>query len=69
MVQPLCGSCNLISFSSFVGQETSFPTITCCAVIVGGFWLGVDQENVAGNYLGTPVHVLMVSHSIIGAIK
>jgi hypothetical protein len=21
----------------------------CCAVIVGGFWLGVDQESVAGN--------------------
>ena len=48
MVQPLCGSCNLISFSSFVGQKTSIQTIACCAVIVGGFWLGVDQENVAG---------------------
>ena len=44
-------------------------TITCCAVIVGGFWLGVDQESVAGNDLGTPVHVLTVSHSIISAIK
>jgi hypothetical protein len=21
----------------------------CCAIIVGGFWLGVDQESVAGN--------------------
>jgi hypothetical protein len=69
MVEPLCGSCNLISFSSFVGQKTSFQTITCCAVIVGGFWLGVDQENVAGNDLRTPVHVLLVSHSIISSIK
>jgi hypothetical protein len=48
-VQPLCGLRNLISFSSFVGQKTSIQTITCCAVIAGGFWLGVDQENVAGN--------------------
>jgi hypothetical protein len=71
MVQPCWGSCNLIFFflSSFVGQKTSMQTITCCAVIVGGFWLGVDQESVAGNDLGTPVHVLTVSHSIISAIK
>jgi len=69
MVEPLCGTCNLISFSSFVGQTTSIQTVTCCAVIVGGFWLGVDQENVAGNDLCTPVHVLLVSHSIISAIK
>jgi len=69
MVDPLCGSCILISFSSFVGQKTSLQTIMCCAVIVGGFWLGVDQENVAGNDHGTPVPVLMVSHSIISAIK
>ena len=69
MVEQICGSCNLISFSSFVGQKTSSPTIMCCAVIVGGFWLGVDQENVAGNDLGTPVHVLLVSHSMISAIK
>jgi GDP-fucose transporter C1 len=60
MVEPLCGSCNLISFSSFVGQKTSFQTITCCAVIVGGFWLGVDQENVAGSLsiIGTIFGVL-----------
>jgi hypothetical protein len=65
MVQPLCGSCNLIYFSSFVGQKTSIQTLACCGLIVGGFWLGVDQENVAGNDLGTPVHVLTVSHSNI----
>jgi hypothetical protein len=69
MGEPLCGSCNLISFSSFIGQKTSIQTITCCAVIVGGFWLGVDQESIAGNCLGTPAHVLMVSHSTISAIK
>ncbi|XP_023714641.1 GDP-fucose transporter 1 isoform X1 [Cryptotermes secundus] len=32
-----------------LGQKTSIRTVTCCAVIVGGFWLGVDQENVAGS--------------------
>ncbi|KAJ9598200.1 hypothetical protein L9F63_011120 [Diploptera punctata] len=43
-----------------LGQKTSFPTIICCGVIVGGFWLGVDQENVAGSLsvIGTVFGVL-----------
>ncbi|XP_067004063.2 GDP-fucose transporter 1 [Anabrus simplex] len=43
-----------------LGQKTSFRTMMCCAVIVGGFWLGVDQENVAGSLsvLGTCFGVL-----------
>ncbi|KAG7153611.1 GDP-fucose transporter 1-like isoform X2 [Homarus americanus] len=32
-----------------LGQVTSMSAILCCAVIIGGFWLGVDQENVAGS--------------------
>eukprot|EP01136_Pigoraptor_vietnamica_P017017 Opistho-1_new@61619 len=28
----------------FLGQHTSFPAIVCCAVIVGGFFLGVKEE-------------------------
>lgn len=31
------------------GQSTSFKCIICCAVIIAGFWLGVDQEHVAGS--------------------
>lgn len=31
------------------GEKTSLNALICCAIIVGGFWLGVDQEGVAGN--------------------
>jgi len=34
--------------------------VTCCTVIVGGFWLGVDQEGVAGS--------LSVSGTIFGVL-
>ncbi|XP_010894198.1 GDP-fucose transporter 1 isoform X2 [Esox lucius] len=30
-------------------QTTSLYAIICCCVILGGFWLGVDQEGVAGS--------------------
>lgn len=30
-------------------QSTSFKAILCCGIILGGFWLGVDQEGVAGS--------------------
>lgn len=47
-------------FFSKTGQKTSLGCIICCAVIVGGFWLGVDQEHVAGSLslLGTFYGVL-----------
>ncbi|XP_071545359.1 GDP-fucose transporter 1 isoform X2 [Panulirus ornatus] len=32
-----------------LGQKTSMSAMLCCGVIIGGFWLGVDQENVAGS--------------------
>ncbi|XP_069693258.1 GDP-fucose transporter 1 [Periplaneta americana] len=43
-----------------LGQTTSCRTILCCAIIVGGFWLGVDQESVAGSLsiIGTVFGVL-----------
>jgi hypothetical protein len=41
----------------------------CCAVIVGGFWLGVDQESVAGNECVTPLHDLIISHYIVRIFK
>uniref|UniRef100_A0A665TLP4 Solute carrier family 35 member C1 n=2 Tax=Echeneis naucrates TaxID=173247 RepID=A0A665TLP4_ECHNA len=30
-------------------QTTSFQALLCCGVILGGFWLGVDQEGIAGS--------------------
>ncbi|KAJ8977083.1 hypothetical protein NQ317_008426 [Molorchus minor] len=32
-----------------LGEKTSGRCITCCAVIIFGFWLGIDQENLAGS--------------------
>lgn len=33
------------------GQKTSFSALVCCAVIIGGFLLGVDQEGETGQWL------------------
>lgn len=30
-------------------QTTSLRAILCCGIILGGFWLGVDQEGMAGS--------------------
>lgn len=30
-------------------QTTSFQALLCCGIILGGFWLGVDQEGTAGS--------------------
>lgn len=42
---------NVILSYMLLGQTSSLQCILCCAVIVGGFLLGVDQESVAGNFL------------------
>ncbi|KYN13656.1 putative GDP-fucose transporter [Trachymyrmex cornetzi] len=49
-----------ILLAKVAGQTTSFKCIACCAVIIVGFWLGVDQEHVAGSLsiLGTLFGVL-----------
>ncbi|XP_032662605.1 GDP-fucose transporter 1 [Odontomachus brunneus] len=46
---------NVVFTYILLGEKTSFKCVICCAVIVGGFWLGVDQEQVAGSLsvLGT----------------
>ncbi|XP_043289068.1 GDP-fucose transporter 1 [Venturia canescens] len=51
---------NVIFSYIILGQRTSFGCITCCAIIISGFWLGVDQEQVAGSLstLGTIYGVL-----------
>ncbi|XP_012267187.2 GDP-fucose transporter 1 isoform X1 [Athalia rosae] len=51
---------NVILSYSILGQKTSFGCIACCGIIIGGFWLGVDQENVAGSLsiMGTVFGIL-----------
>ncbi|XP_012226224.1 GDP-fucose transporter 1 [Linepithema humile] len=51
---------NVVFTYILLGQKTSLKCITCCAVIIAGFWLGVDQEQVAGSLsvLGTFFGVL-----------
>lgn len=50
----------VIIYYNFTGQKTSTNCIACCAFIVIGFWLGVDQEHIAGSLsvLGTIFGVL-----------
>lgn len=40
---------NVIFTYIVLGEKTSVKCILCCAFIVFGFWLGVDQEHLAGN--------------------
>nr|CAG4643289.1 EOG090X081X [Ilyocryptus agilis] len=51
---------NVIMTWFLLGERTSLNALVCCAIIVGGFWLGVDQEGVAGSLsvLGTVYGVL-----------
>ncbi|TGZ50165.1 GDP-fucose transporter 1-like [Temnothorax curvispinosus] len=51
---------NVVFTYILLGQTTSLKCIACCAVIIAGFWLGVDQEHVAGSLsvLGTLFGVL-----------
>lgn len=44
----------------FTGEKTSMKCIICCGIIILGFWLGVDQENIAGS--------LSVYGTILGVI-
>lgn len=51
---------NVVLSYIIIGQKTSFPTLICCGVIVGGFWLGVEQEDIAGS--------LSVSGTVFGVL-
>lgn len=41
---------NVICSYIILGQSTSQKAIACCGFIILGFFLGVDQEDVTGNY-------------------
>lgn len=51
---------NMILSYLLLGQTSSVRCILCCTVIVGGFWIGVDQESAAGkhNYL---IHIVSIN--------
>uniref|UniRef100_A0AAF5DLQ3 Sugar phosphate transporter domain-containing protein n=2 Tax=Strongyloides stercoralis TaxID=6248 RepID=A0AAF5DLQ3_STRER len=40
---------NVICSYIILGQKTSYKAMLCCGVIIFGFFLGVDQENVSGS--------------------
>ncbi|XP_054626912.1 GDP-fucose transporter 1 [Dunckerocampus dactyliophorus] len=40
---------NVLMTYVILKQTTSFNAILCCGIILGGFWLGVDQEGIAGS--------------------
>jgi len=41
---------NVLLTYFILGQKTSLSAIFCCLTIVGGFYLGVDQEDQAGSF-------------------
>jgi GDP-fucose transporter C1 len=41
---------NVLMTFFILGQKTSLSAIACCGVIVGGFYLGVDQEDASGSF-------------------
>lgn len=61
---------NVIFTYMILGQKTSMSAIVCCGIIVGGFWLGVDQENEAGSLsvLGVIFGVLASASVSLNAI-
>uniref|UniRef100_A0A3P8RLG1 Solute carrier family 35 member C1 n=1 Tax=Amphiprion percula TaxID=161767 RepID=A0A3P8RLG1_AMPPE len=40
---------NVLLSYGILRQTTSLRALMCCGVILGGFWLGVDQEGTAGS--------------------
>ncbi|CAG9760460.1 unnamed protein product [Ceutorhynchus assimilis] len=40
---------NVLLTYFILGERTSKRCMVCCAIIVSGFWLGVDQEHFAGS--------------------
>eukprot|EP00092_Neocalanus_flemingeri_P013686 GFUD01014759.1.p1 GENE.GFUD01014759.1~~GFUD01014759.1.p1 ORF type:complete len:344 (-),score=92.60 GFUD01014759.1:74-1105(-) len=41
---------NVLMTYFILGQKTSLSAIGCCGLILGGFYLGVDQEGAAGSF-------------------
>jgi GDP-fucose transporter C1 len=48
IVRSLTTVCNVILTYVFFGEKTSFKALMCCAIIILGFLLGIDQEKGLG---------------------
>lgn len=46
---------NVVLSYIILKQTTSLYALLCCGIILGGFWLGVDQEDAAGSLSWTGV--------------
>lgn len=46
-------------------QTTSLQAILCCGIILGGFWLGVDQEGIAGSLSWTGVFFGVIASACV----
>ncbi|XP_061594924.1 GDP-fucose transporter 1 isoform X2 [Cololabis saira] len=46
---------NVLMSYFILKQTTSLQALVCCGIILGGFWLGVDQEGMAGSLSWTGV--------------
>ncbi|XP_054473925.1 GDP-fucose transporter 1 isoform X2 [Anoplopoma fimbria] len=46
-------------------QTTSLRAVLCCGIILGGFWLGVDQEGLAGSLSWTGVFFGVVASACV----
>ncbi|XP_066582068.1 GDP-fucose transporter 1 [Prorops nasuta] len=55
---------NVLFTFLILGQKTPPKCIACCFLIIFGFWLGVDQENVAGS-----LSSLGVIYGILGSVS
>lgn len=66
---------NVLLTFLILGETTSKKCLACCGVIIFGFYLGVDQENLAGTNqnccytkLINPFVIILGSLSIVGTI-
>lgn len=50
-------------------QSTSVKAIVCCLIIIAGFFMGVDQEGVAGkiHMANNYVYILAYKSEILGS--
>ncbi|XP_073321389.1 GDP-fucose transporter 1 isoform X2 [Pagrus major] len=56
---------NVLSTYIILKQTTSYRALMCCGVILGGFWLGVDQEGIAGSLSLTGVFFGVIASACV----
>lgn len=56
---------NVLLSYAILKQTTSYRALLCCGIILGGFWLGVDQEGVAGSLSWSGVSFGVVASAFV----